>query len=100
MPGAMTDERERGDARAFEEIAFEQLSSLYSFARRLVANAKDAEDLVQETYLRAFRGFHSFTPGTNVRAWLFRILRNVLVSEHRKRSARPEPLDLPDQDGE
>ena len=88
------------DARAFEESALEHLSSLYSFARRLAANAKDAEDLVQETYLRALRNPQAFTPGTNMRAWLFRILRNVHVSEHRKRSVRPEPLDVPEQEGE
>ena len=54
--------------------------SVYNFARWLVGNQSDAEDLVQETYLKAFRGFGSFQPGTNFRAWIFRILRNTFLS--------------------
>ena len=54
--------------------------SLYNFARWLVHNSSDAEDLVQETYLKALRSFASFQPGTNFRAWMFRILRNAFLS--------------------
>lgn len=64
----------------FEELAMPQFDSLYSFAGWLVHNRSDAEDLVQETYLKALRGFASFQPGTNFRAWMFRILRNTFLS--------------------
>ncbi len=64
----------------FEELALPLFDSLYNFARWLVHNQNDAEDLVQETYLKAFRGFESFQPGTNFRAWMYRILRNTFLS--------------------
>jgi RNA polymerase sigma factor (sigma-70 family) len=64
----------------FEELAMPLSDSLYNFARWLVHNQNDAEDLVQETYLKALRGFGSFQPGTNFRAWMYRILRNIFLS--------------------
>jgi RNA polymerase sigma-70 factor (ECF subfamily) len=64
----------------FEELATPILNSAYNLARWLARNDHDAEDLVQETYLRAFRSFASFQPGTNFRAWIFRILRNTFLS--------------------
>ena len=64
----------------FEELAMPLFDSLYNFARWLVHNQNDAEDLVQETYLKALRGFGSFQPGTNFRAWMYRILRNIFLS--------------------
>src|SRR6202167_4403953 len=64
----------------FEELAIPLFDSLYNFARWLAQNQNDAEDLVQETYLKAFRSFASFQPGTNFRAWIFRILRNTFLS--------------------
>jgi RNA polymerase sigma-70 factor (ECF subfamily) len=64
----------------FEELAMPHLDSLYNFASWLVHNKSNAEDLVQETYLKALRGFASFQPGTNFRAWMFRILRNTFLS--------------------
>lgn len=64
----------------FEELAMPLFDSLYNFARWLAHNSNDAEDLVQETYLKALRGFASFQPGTNFRAWMFRILRNTFLS--------------------
>jgi RNA polymerase sigma-70 factor (ECF subfamily) len=64
----------------FEELAMPLFDSLYNFARWLVHNPSDAEDLVQETYLKALRGFGSFQPGTNFRAWIYRILRNTFLS--------------------
>jgi RNA polymerase sigma factor (sigma-70 family) len=64
----------------FEELAMPLFDSLYNFARWLVHNQNDAEDLVQETYLKALRGFGSFQPGTNFRAWIYRILRNTFLS--------------------
>jgi RNA polymerase sigma factor (sigma-70 family) len=64
----------------FEELALPLFDSLYNFARWLVHNQYDAEDLVQETYLKALRSFTSFQPGTNFRAWIFQILRNTFLS--------------------
>src|SRR5580693_9488538 len=64
----------------FEELAMPLFDSLHNFARWLVHNQNDAEDLVQETYLKALRSFGSFEPGTNFRAWIFRILKNTFLS--------------------
>jgi RNA polymerase sigma factor (sigma-70 family) len=64
----------------FEELAMPLFDSLHNFARWLVHNQNDAEDLVQETYLKALRSFGSFQPGTNFRAWIFRILKNTFLS--------------------
>lgn len=64
----------------FEELAMPQFDSLYNFAGWLVRDRSDAEDLVQETYLKALRSFASFQPGTNFRAWMFRILKNTFLS--------------------
>src|SRR5579863_10570842 len=64
----------------FEELAMPHLDSLYNFASWLSHNESNAEDLVQETYLKALRGFASFQPGTNFRAWMFRILKNTFLS--------------------
>jgi len=69
-----------GDQPIFEELAMPLFDSLYNFARWLVHNSNDAEDLVQETYFKALRGFSSFQPGSNFRAWMFRILKNTFVS--------------------
>jgi RNA polymerase sigma-70 factor (ECF subfamily) len=66
----------------FEELAMPLFHSLYNFARWLVHNSNDAEDLVQETYLKALRSFASFQSGTNFRAWIFRILRNTFLSKN------------------
>ena len=66
--------------QGFEELAMPQFDSLYNFASWLVHNKSNAEDLVQETYLKALRSFASFQPGTNFRAWMFRILRNTFLS--------------------
>src|SRR5579863_6440116 len=64
----------------FEELAMPLFDSLYNFASWLVHNKSNAEDLVQETYLKGLRGFASFQRGTNFRAWMFRILRNTFLS--------------------
>jgi RNA polymerase sigma-70 factor (ECF subfamily) len=64
----------------FEELAMPLFESLYNFARWLVHDSSDAEDLVQETYLKALRSFASFQPGTNFRAWIYQILRNNFLS--------------------
>ncbi len=84
--------------RSFEEEAMPLLSGLYRAALRLTRNPADAEDLVQEAYLRAFRGFHQFEPGTNLKAWLYRILTNQFINTYRKKQR--EPLTVPDDDVE
>jgi RNA polymerase sigma-70 factor (ECF subfamily) len=68
----------------FEELAMPLFDSLYNFARWLVHNSNDAEDLVQDTYLKALRSFASFQRGTNFRAWIFQILRNTFLSSRSK----------------
>ena len=66
--------------KEFEELAFTYMDSIYSTALRLTRNTADAEDLVQDTYLRAFRFFNSFQPGTNFKAWIFKILTNTFIN--------------------
>jgi RNA polymerase sigma-70 factor (ECF subfamily) len=79
------------DAR-FEREVMPLLQGMYSSAYRLTRNASDAEDLVQETYLRAYRGFHQFQPGTNLKAWLYRILMNTFINSYRKRQREPQTI--------
>src|SRR5262249_16677568 len=71
--------------REFEEVALVHLGAIYRTALRLTHNRAEAEDLTQDTCLRAFRGFHRFDPGTNCRAWLFTILRNAFRDRLRRR---------------
>src|SRR5580700_8713309 len=73
---------------SFEDLAMPLLNSLHNFARWIARNPNDAEDLVQETYLKALRGFASFQPGTNFRAWMFQILRNTFWSSCSKLERR------------
>jgi RNA polymerase sigma-70 factor (ECF subfamily) len=76
--GAVSDESLPGGS--FEELAMPLFDSLYNFARWLTRDREEAEDLVQETYSKALKGFASFQPGTNFRAWIFRILRNTFLT--------------------
>jgi RNA polymerase sigma-70 factor (ECF subfamily) len=78
----------------FEEVALPYLDALFNLALNLTRNRKDAEDLVQETYLRAFRFFDSYQPGTHIKAWLFRILRNTFINRYRAAKIRPEEVDF------
>jgi RNA polymerase sigma-70 factor (ECF subfamily) len=78
---------------AFREQALAHLDGLYGFALRLTKSPADAEDLVQETYLRAFRFAHRFEPGTHLRAWLFQILRNTFLTFYRRESRQIAVLD-------
>ena len=75
----------------FEELATPLFDSLYRYARCLTREKAEAEDLVQETYVKALRGFGSFTQGTNFRAWIFRILRNTFLTS--RSGLRETPLD-------
>jgi RNA polymerase sigma-70 factor (ECF subfamily) len=70
------------------------MDALFNLALNLTRNRKDAEDLVQETYLRAFRFFDSYQPGTHIKAWLFRILRNTFINRYRAAKIRPEEVDF------
>src|SRR3954452_12871574 len=74
----------------------EYMPSLYTAALRMTRNPSDAEDLVQETYLKAYRAFNSFTEGTNLRAWLYRILTNTFINTYRAKKRRPEQTDIDD----
>ena len=80
----------------FEAGVIAQLDSLYRTALRLTRNQQEAEDLVQETMLKAFRFSKSYQPGTNLRAWLFRILNTSAINRYRKQATHPTPATLPD----
>ncbi|MPZ52013.1 MAG: sigma-70 family RNA polymerase sigma factor [Acidimicrobiia bacterium] len=69
---------------------------LYSAALRMTRNPADAEDLVQETFLKAYRGYHGFEAGTNLRAWLYRILTNSYINRYRKAARRPDEVEMDD----
>jgi RNA polymerase sigma-70 factor, ECF subfamily len=84
------------DQAQFAELAMEYMGSLYSAALRMTRNPADAEDLVQETYLKAYRAFGSFKEGTNLKAWLYRILTNTFINSYRARRRRPEQTELDD----
>ncbi|WP_310172121.1 sigma-70 family RNA polymerase sigma factor [Enteractinococcus fodinae] len=89
-PKAETDSQRRA---RFERDAMQYLDQLYSGALRMTRNPEDAEDLVQEAYARAYSSFHQYKPGTNLRAWLFRILTNTYINIYRKRQRRPQEAD-------
>ena len=78
----------------FETEALGFLDALYRTALRMTRSEADAEDLVQETYIRAFRFREQFTPGTNLKAWLFRILTNTFINTYRRRQTQPEFTEL------
>jgi RNA polymerase sigma-70 factor, ECF subfamily len=80
----------------FEAGVLAQLDSLYRTALRLTHNQQEAEDLVQETMLKAFRFANSYTPGTNLRAWLFRILNTSAINRYRKQATHPTTSPLPE----
>src|SRR6266536_4724973 len=85
---------EARDRVRFEEEALELADQVYRVARRLVRTQEEAEDLVQETYARAFRSWRSYTPGTNLRAWLLRILTNLNIDRGRRRQRTPQTTSL------
>lgn len=80
----------------FAQEAMQYAPQLYSTALRMTRNQADAEDLVQETYLKGFRSFATFTAGTNLRAWLFRIMTNTYINRYRSKQRRPSEVDLAD----
>ncbi|GAB3598671.1 RNA polymerase sigma factor SigR [Angustibacter peucedani] len=84
-----TDER----SARFERDALQYLDQLYSAALRMTRNPADAEDLVQETFAKAFAAFHQYRPGTNLKAWLYRILTNTYINTYRKKQREPQQSD-------
>jgi RNA polymerase sigma-70 factor (ECF subfamily) len=84
------------DQSTFQDEAMGYIDALFSAAMRMTRNEADAEDLVQETYLKAYRSFPGFTEGTNLRAWLYRILTNTYINLYRARQRRPEVTDVED----
>ena len=94
----VTQETEAQRAERFERDALEYLDQLYGAALRMTRNPADAEDVVQEAYTKAFSSFRQFRPGTNLKAWLYRILTNTYINSYRKAQRRPQTSD--DQDVE
>ena len=84
------------DPAAFADDAMPLMDSLYSSALRMTRNAADAEDLVQETYLKAYRAYERFEAGTNLKAWMYRILTNTYINAYRKKQRRPDETDIDD----
>jgi len=89
---------ERDATDPFERDALSYLDALYRTALRMTRSEEEAEDLVQETYIRAFRFQEQFTAGTNLKAWLFRILTNTFINQFRRRKSRPQTTELDDVD--
>lgn len=89
-PSPETDQKRAN----FEREALVHLDTLYRVGLRLAGNAADAEDLVQETILRAYRSWEQYTPGTNAKGWLLTILRNLFINEYRRRTRHPETVDV------
>jgi RNA polymerase sigma-70 factor (ECF subfamily) len=102
-PTAAETRRLAEEARArvrFEEEALELSDQVYRVARRLVPSREEAEDLVQQTYERAFRSWRQFTPGTNLRAWLLRILTNLNIDRGRRQQRAPQTTSLDTEAGD
>jgi RNA polymerase sigma-70 factor (ECF subfamily) len=90
-PRATETEAER--THRFESDALQYLDQLYAAAMRMTRNPADAEDVVQETFAKAYASFHQFTPGTNLKAWLYRILTNTYINSYRKKQREPQLSD-------
>jgi len=89
-PNVYTEEKK---GKIFEKEFLPHIDSMYNFAYRITFDEDDAKDLVQETYLKAFRFIDSFQEGTNAKAWLFRILKNSFINDFRKKSKEPAKVD-------
>ena len=98
MTGSTRTQHKGEEQEAFEEEALRYLDALYRTALRMSRHPQDAEDLVQETYLRAFRFVDTFKPGTNLKAWLFKILTNTYINRYRKGSREPQISYLEDDE--
>jgi RNA polymerase sigma-70 factor (ECF subfamily) len=89
-PVDVATETEAERSLRFERDALPYLDQLYSAAMRMTRNPSDAEDLVQETFAKAYGSFHQFRPGTNLKAWLYRILTNTFINTYRKNQRQPQ----------
>jgi RNA polymerase sigma-70 factor (ECF subfamily) len=89
-PVDLAEETEAERSARFERDALPFLDQLYSAAMRMTRNPADAEDLVQETFAKAYASFHQFRPGTNLKAWLYRILTNTFINNYRKKQRQPQ----------
>ncbi|MEN0005136.1 MAG: sigma-70 family RNA polymerase sigma factor [Bacteroidota bacterium] len=87
------DQSTKRQERIFNEEFLPQIDALYTFAYHLTYNEEDANDLVQETYLKAFRFIEKYIAGTNAKAWLFKILKNAFINQYRKKSKQPTQVD-------
>ena len=94
----MLGRTQRVQRESFESVALIHLDSLYGTALRMTRDPRDAEDLVQDCVLSAFRFYDKFEPGTNIKAWLFKILTNTFINKYRKRVREREVRDVIDQD--
>ena len=90
LPTLPDTETDAERAQRFETDALAYLDQLYGAALRMTRNPTDAEDLVQETFAKAYASFHQFTPGTNLKAWLYRILTNTFINTYRKKQRQPQ----------
>jgi len=96
----MTDkELKKAKDKAYESEFIPYLDALYNFAYRLTFNEDDANDLVQDTYMKAYRFFDSYQKGTNAKAWLFRILKNSFINDFRKKARQPTKVDYNEVEG-
>jgi RNA polymerase sigma-70 factor (ECF subfamily) len=82
--------------KEFEREALPHMDALYNFALRMTGDGDDANDLVQDTFLKAFRFFDKFEKGTNCKAWLFRIMKNTFINSYRKKTKEPDKVDYED----
>ncbi len=92
----MTDDNNK--QKEFEELTMPHIDALYNMALRYIFNKEEAEDLVQDTYLKAYRFFSTFQQGTNIKAWLFKILRNTFINKYRKTASVPGEVLFEDID--
>lgn len=91
MPDLTRDERKK--QKDFDDEIIPHMDALYNFALRLTTDPNDAEDLVQDTIVKAYRFFSSYEKGTNAKAWMFRILKNSFINNYRKTSKKPSQVD-------
>jgi RNA polymerase sigma-70 factor (ECF subfamily) len=82
------------DQAGFTDDVMEYAPQLYAAALRMTRNPADAEDVLQETLLKAYRGYHTYAAGTNLKAWLYRILTNTFINKYRRQSRRPHEVEL------
>jgi RNA polymerase sigma-70 factor (ECF subfamily) len=90
------DEKQRQLYEDFEREAVPHMDALFNFALKMTGDSDEADDLVQETYLKAFRFFDKFEKGTNCKAWLFRIMKNTYINKYRKETKEPDKVDYED----